>query len=120
MVSLKYIGDREELKGSWAILQAWNQGFVKAQFTTVGDRKDHFLCYGWHDFQEKDFMGPFEIRHALNKFREIYYRVWVKLPDGKWDESQLYTWDEAIQIVGLGLDGELKGSFAIGVPAWPS
>lgn len=120
MVSLKYIGDREELKGCAALVQPGLPYFVKVQFTSIKETIRNPLCHGWHDFMMRDFMGHFEIHPALYNRGEAHYRVILKIPNGKTEESQLYTWDEAVEIVRLGLAGELQGSFAIGVPAWQS
>lgn len=120
MANLKYLGDREELKGCTAIIQLGLPGFVKVQFDSVGGSIQHPLCGNWHDFLMSDFMGPFKI-HPSWKIHDVrHYRVQVKLPNGKVDDTGLCVWDEAIEIVRLGLAGELCGSFAIGVPAWPS
>lgn len=120
MVSLKYLGDREELKGSMALIQLGIPDFVKVQFQSIAGSDQHPLCHNWHDFLMKDFMGPFRIRYGALGTQKTYYRVCVQLPDGEWDESMLYTWDEAIEVVRLGLAGALQGSFAIRVPAWQS
>ncbi len=72
MEHMQYVGPRESLRGQGALVRlAENPGKVLVQFDFPPRRpgaessddwcKDHPECFGWHEFDEKDFTPTAEL-----------------------------------------------------------
>lgn len=109
-VAMNYIGSRPELQGLRAmVMSCGNSSKIKAQFNTCEAHPE--LCFNWHEFDAQDFLGKYRITTVTLPGLTMY-RVSVAATG---EESQLYSWEDCLDIVELGLKGELMGSFDIGV-----
>lgn len=83
MEHMQYVGPRKELRGHSALVRlAPNPGKVEVQFDfppdhVPGDENrpawcaNHPLCYGWHEFDERDFAATAELTGHVRGIHEL-------------------------------------------------